>query len=93
MTTGLLERRPDVPISARRTAAYRRYRRDVEYIREAKPELLNKYGDEWVAILRQRVIAHDGDLRRLLSTVARRHQNLRDVVIDFMTDQDQVLIL
>lgn len=92
MRTGSLKR-TEVFTSPDGKERLQRFRGDVAYIGREKRRLLEKYAEQWVGILGERVVAHDAHLEKLLAKIDKQGLRRDEVVVDFLTRREQVLIL
>lgn len=70
-----------------------RYERDAEYFEEHREELLQRYPERWVAIYNQRVVGAARDPKRLRRQVERQGIPPGDSFWEYVTDQEELLIL
>jgi hypothetical protein len=65
----------------------------VEFIGKHRQQLLDKYAEEWVAILNGEVVAHHKDLKQLMRALGAKKVSPEEAVVDFITRDEQVLVL
>jgi len=74
-------------------AELERYRIDTSYLEEHRAELLSRYPGRWVAIYNQEVVGADKDPRRLIRQLERKGIPPGEVVREYLTDKEDLLIL
>ena len=70
-----------------------RHRRDIDFYRARRDELLQQYPEQWVAILDQAVIASDADPWRLLATLEERGLPVERILFQHLTQHEVPLFL
>jgi len=70
-----------------------RFREDAAFLEERMETLLEKYGEEWVAIYGRKVAGHDRDLARLTAQLQKKDLAPGKTVIRFLTRRKQLAIL
>lgn len=83
----------DYPPLEQADDARRRWEIEQEYWREHWGELLQKYPDQFVAVLDDQVIAHDPDLVELIGILEKRGLKSTDVWMRFVDTGSRMLIL
>jgi len=53
---------------------------------------LSKYADEWVLILKDRVVLHGKDLKKILRESDEKYPNNRDVLLARVTDERTLIL-
>jgi hypothetical protein len=78
---------PDVATHLEKTTA------NARYLRLHHEQLLEKYGNQWVAIAGDRVVGHAPDLTELVKSLAREGFTAADVMTHFFSTSEQIFIL
>lgn len=70
-----------------------RYRDDALYLEENRAELLRRYPERWIAIYNRQVVGAAKDPGRLIRQLDRKGIPPGDVVREYLTEKEDVLIL
>lgn len=74
--------------------ALKQFESDLQWIRDHFDELKRDYPDNYVAVLRGKVIAHHGDLDQLMKELEPLHgEGIGDLAIKFIPSEPVELIL
>lgn len=85
--------RPRIDVKAE-LAGLRQFKKDGAWLQRHLARLRKKYQDEFVAVYRERVIAHDKDLRRLCSRLRKRSPEAPlQAVVEYLLKDPPELIL
>jgi hypothetical protein len=74
-------------------AELKRFERDSDYLEAHYDELLDRYPEQWVAILDEKVVGTASELRQLLDELQGRDVPLERVLVEHLTRNDDILIL
>ncbi len=69
------------------------FQRDIEYSETHREELLNQYPEQWVAVLKGKVVGHASDVYQLLDELGERGVPTERVVLRHLTHQEELFIL
>lgn len=70
------------------------FERDMDWLQRHYDNLAGKYPDEYVAVLDEKVVDHDRDLRRLMGRIRLKYPEVQDrVAIEFVSPEEIELIL
>ena len=69
------------------------FQRDIEYSETHREELLNQYPEQWVAVLKRKVVGHASDVYELLDELRERGIPTERVVLRHLTRQEELFIL
>jgi len=72
-------------------ARMERWHRNMDYLRQRWPELLEQYSEEWVAIAEGRFVAHNPDRARLREELAALGIPRDDTVVRFLSRTPMML--
>lgn len=70
-----------------------RLQQEAEYYEAHYEELMEKYPEQWVAILDQRVVGASSDPRQLLQNLKAQGTSLRRVLVKHVTREQETWIL
>ncbi len=71
----------------------RRLRENREYLDENRERLKRQYPDQWIAILRRRVVAHGDTPEGVMRTVREAYQDSDGVALDLLDTEERTWIL
>lgn len=69
------------------------FQRDIDYAEAHREELLNRYPEQWVAILDQQVVGAKPNVYQLIEDLRARGIPTQRVVLRHLTRQEELLIL
>ena len=75
------------------TAAMERFWRDNQFYNDHYEELLEKYPEQWVVILDQKVVGTGPDLDALFKRLKAEGVSLAQVLVEFLSHDEPMLIL
>lgn len=70
-----------------------RYSSDMLYFDEHRQDFLKQYPERWVAIYNHQVVATDKTLKRLVSQLEEKGVPAGRAFLEYVTDQEDLLIL
>jgi hypothetical protein len=79
------------PVPAKQSVS--RLQRDLAYLSRHRDSFAKDYMDEYVAVFNQKLVAHSGDLKKLIAQLRAKAIPVQEVVVDFLTDETRALIL
>jgi Family of unknown function (DUF5678) len=74
-------------------AELRRFRNDALYYEAHREELLQKYPEQWIAVLNEEIVGADADFDGLLQQLDKKGVPAERVFIEHATRKDELLIL
>ena len=69
------------------------FQKDIEYSETHREELLNQYPEQWIAVLKRKVVGHASDVYELLDELRERGIPTERVVLRHLTRQEELFIL
>ena len=70
-----------------------RFKKDTAYYEAHHEELLKKYPEQWVAIFKQQVVGASPDFEQLLDELEAKGYSVGQVLVQHLTQHDELLIL
>jgi hypothetical protein len=70
-----------------------RFTRDMRYVDEHRQELLGRYPERWIAVYNQQVVGVAKDPKRLVRQLERKGISSGQVFREYLTEQEDLLIL
>ena len=68
------------------------FQKDIEYSETHREELLNQYPEQWVAVLKGKVVGHTPDVYQLLDELRERGVPTERVVLRHLTRQEELFV-
>jgi len=65
----------------------------LEWLTKHYEELRKRYKNRYVAIKDKKIVMDDSDIERLIKRLQQEHYNLQDITIEFMPDDDFIMVI
>ena len=71
----------------------KRFTKDTKFLESIRPELTNKYPDQWIAVYQKEVVAVDKSLKRLIDHLKDTNIPASDTVVELLRTKRIPMIL